>query len=51
MSLRGKHCFKTKVLQSKDHHVVNASQESGWNGPMFTNSDSKKEECDDERFS
>ena len=30
MSLRGKHCFKTEVLQSKDHHGVNASQGSGY---------------------
>ena len=47
----GEHCFKTEVLQQRNHHGVNATHGSGYaNGRIFTTHVVGKEEDDDEGF-
>ena len=51
ISLRGKHCFKKRSLTVEGPpRVLMRRRERYANGLMFTNSDSRKEDCDDERF-
>jgi hypothetical protein len=51
MSLRGKHCFKNRRSYSqRTTSVLLRRREAYTRRAIFTNSDSRKEQCDDERF-
>jgi len=51
MSLRGKHCFKNRRSYSqRTTSVLLRRREAYTRMAIFTNSDSRKEQCDDERF-